>query len=161
MMASRASALEETLLVTQYEPVKSLGAKYRLKTIWNDKPELGMSYSMALGLRAADIGDGYMILLADQPLISSHLINRLLALFEEDKNCIIVPCYKGRNGNPVIFPADLRKELLEVRGDIGGREIIKKYSGRVKYIECDDMSIIEDIDVEEDMEHMRWKAKKY
>jgi len=88
----------------------------------------GMSTSIAAGLSLInDKSQGIMLALADQPLVDSQTIDRLMEAFGSHDKGITIPVNKGRRGHPVIFAIRYRSELLRLTGDIGGREIINRY----------------------------------
>lgn len=91
----------------------------------------GQSSSVKAGLRALDPSlDTVVFLLADQPFITSQILNDLLKFHWGNKATISAPVLCGRRQNPVVF--DLRRfrqELLELKGDTGGREIIAAHPG--------------------------------
>ena len=93
-----------------------------------------------------------IFLLADQPRTSPAILR---ALFEEHCRtftAVISPLVDGKRGNPVIFDRITFPNLLELKGDIGGRGIFPKYPP--KYIPWDDSSPLDDIDTLEDYERL-------
>ena len=68
------------------------------------------------------------------------------------KHNIVVPVYKGKQGNPVGFGERFFGELASLNGDKGGRTLIEEYSDATHYIEVDDPTILYDIDTPEDLE---------
>ena len=44
---------------------------------------------------------------------------------------ILVPAAGGRRGSPCVFPKDLFPALLALRGDVGGRQVIRANPDRV------------------------------
>ena len=90
-----------------------------------------------------------MFLVGDQPFLSHETINRLIEVFNRDKKCIIIPVYSGTRGNPVIFPAFLKKELLGLEGDCGGRIVAEGMESLVKLVPLEDGLEGMDIDTRE------------
>jgi molybdenum cofactor cytidylyltransferase len=91
-----------------------------------------------------------MLALGDQPSIEEEVINRLIEMNYKSRCGIIVPVYNGIRGNPVIFKARYKKELLKQRGDVGGREIIKAHPQDVLPVAVESESVIRDIDSRDD-----------
>src|SRR5579885_479851 len=91
-----------------------------LEVIENPDYAQGQSTSMKAGLRALLSGahqnelDSVIFLLGDQPMITSSMIDKLIALKEESGKRIVLPLYQGQRGNPVIFSLDLAPELQQV-----------------------------------------------
>lgn len=148
--ASKASRLDEIIMVARDEKIIEIGNRKNLKTVINDNAKLGQSQSIKLGIENSNRGEGYMFLTGDQPLINSDIINLLISKFHENKNKIIVPVCSGRRSSPVIFPYDLRDELLGIQGDTGGKNIINNYLDRVEFVAVEDSELLMDIDTYED-----------
>lgn len=123
-----------------------------LEIVENADYARGQSTSMKAGLRAlltAHAGQdlaGVIFLLGDQPMITSAMIDRLIALRERTDRPIILPLYGGRRGNPVVFSPQLVPELLQVSGDEGGRSIIQRHSQEIATLEMDDEAANFDVD---------------
>lgn len=147
----KGSSLNELILVYRKEEVRKIGEKYSIKTIYNPNATLGQSESMKLGIKAIKDCQAYMFLMGDQPFITGKLIDRLIEEYKNDKSTIIVPYYNGRNGTPVIFPSRFKDDLLQVEGDRGGRDIIRKNMSSVKKVIIYDGKLGLDVDRKEDI----------
>lgn len=143
---SKNSLLDQIILVYRCEEVKKIGDSYGIKTIHNPKSNLGQSEGLKVGVKKACNSDAYMFLLGDQPFVNNKLIDKLIIEYNKNKNSIIVPYYEGMNGTPTIFPSSYRKELLEVEGDQGGKDIIKNKQSSVKKIYINNAKLGFDID---------------
>ncbi|MFZ5966945.1 MAG: molybdenum cofactor cytidylyltransferase [Bacillota bacterium] len=156
------SKVDEIILVYHDEGVKAIGDKHGLNTVYNPNPQEGQTASLKLGLqKASPVSDGFVFFVGDQPLLDAACINKLIDAFYFHKDCIIVPDYQGQKGNPVIFPSTLRKELLQLEGDTGGREIIKRMPEKVIQIYIDDDKHGKDMDTwEAYMEIEGWEIEK-
>jgi molybdenum cofactor cytidylyltransferase len=115
----------------------------------------GMSTSLHLGLRTLMANeqttsnskvDGAIIILGDQPLITSQLIDMLIATRRTSGKRIVAPLYHAKRGNPVLFDADLFAELLTTSGDEGGRSVIERHRQELATIEMDDPMANYDVD---------------
>jgi molybdenum cofactor cytidylyltransferase len=141
-----------------------LSLKYndrRIITLINPQYKDGMSQSLRTGL--ANVMKDFpsvMFLLGDQPLVSSALIDHLLERFLESEKDICVPVHQGIRGNPTLFSSKFYKQLLNVSGDIGAREIIKAYPEAVLLVEAKDPLPFFDIDTEKDLEALTAILKK-
>ncbi|CCQ95100.1 conserved hypothetical protein [[Clostridium] ultunense Esp] len=145
------SSLDEIILVYRRKEVRKIGKKYSIKTIYNPNAYLGQSESMKLGIKAIKDCQAYMFLMGDQPFITKRLIDRLIEEYKNDKSTIIVPYYNGRNGTPTIFSSKFKDDLLQVEGDKGGRDIIRRNVSSVKKVIIDDGKLGLDVDREEDL----------
>lgn len=101
-----------------------LSYKYGYSYINNPKPEFGQSYSVVLGTLNASLS-GYLFIPGDMPFLTKNTLLRLIYEFQK-YNQIIVPFINGSKKAPVLFPKRYRNELINLKGDSGGREILKK-----------------------------------
>lgn len=121
------SRVNEVIVVIGYraEEVGRLIATKPIKLVVNRDYEQGMSTSIIAGLKAVDSRvQAVMPALGDQPLIDSQTINQLIDGFKNHDKGIVIPTYQGRRGHPVIFDLKYKERLLQLKGDIGGRQII-------------------------------------
>lgn len=149
------SDLDKILLVYRTEEVKEIGKKYDLKLLYNKNPRLGQSQAIKIGLNEIDGNSSFMFLMGDQPLLDSKLINRLIAEYKSLDSKILVPYYDGERGMPAIFPPKYRNELLQVKGDKGGREIIARENSNIHKIHIKKSKMGMDIDTPEDLEEVK------
>lgn len=138
------------ILVAQNKRILEIGEKKGMKTVYNSKAYEGQSQSIKLGILNSPEALGYAFFTADQPLINTETIKFLMKKFYKYKDSIIVPCFKGRRGSPVIFPRAFIDELLALKGDIGGKAVINKHLESVKFIEVTKDYFLWDIDTEDD-----------
>ena len=136
----------EKIIVTQYEEIEKLTDNF--KVIINENAHKGQSESIKLGVKSSEKCDGYMFFVADQPLISQNDIEKLIKVFRENKDFIVIPKYKEKHGNPVIYPSLYKEEILRLEGDKGGKSIIKS-SNKIKYVEVKEDTLF-DIDNKDD-----------
>lgn len=117
----------------------------------------GMSTSLRAGLQALlqreDIHQqtfhslaGVIILLGDQPLMTAHIIDSLIACKQTTGKGIIAPLYNGRRGNPVLFDASLFPELMEISGDEGARSVIERHRPEIATVELSNAMASYDVD---------------
>ncbi|ACZ42321.1 4-diphosphocytidyl-2C-methyl-D-erythritol synthase [Thermobaculum terrenum ATCC BAA-798] len=121
----------------------------------NTDPVRGISSSIKLGLEEVSEGArGVMVLLGDQPLVSTEIIDKLIDTFDLHPKKIIVPTYNGKDGNPVIFPAESIGDLRTISGDKGAKNIIYNHLDLVIKVEVGDLGSMEDIDTPEDYKNI-------
>lgn len=132
----------------------------------NPDYESGQASSLVTGLRAAHPkSDGYLFALGDQPLIGPGLIDSLIEIFASSRGRALAaaPLINGRRGNPVLISADLKIELLSLRGDEGARGILKgvetKTPERFLTVETEAEEMFWDIDTEADFERVRARVE--
>jgi len=143
------SAVDEVIVVVGYraeEVIKTIGAK-PVKVVINPDYEQGVSTSIIAGLKLVDSrARVVMLALGDQPLINSQTINRLIEEFYNRDKGIAIPTYRGRRGHPIIFAIKYKEKLLELKGDIGGRQIVRDHPDDILEVAVNSKSIISDID---------------
>lgn len=150
-----ASAVQSTFVVLGHDAGSVAEALEGLtfEPVSNTHYSQGMSSSLSAGVNAARGFDAVAILLADMPLIASATIDVLLqVLARQDAPAIIVPARGGRRGHPVIWPAVLFQELMQLNGDTGGKSLLQKYSDLVLEVSVSTDTIFIDIDTPADME---------
>ncbi len=143
--------VDEIILVLGYkgEEIGESLSCHPTKTVINPSYEEGMGSSIVCGLKAVDENaDAVMIVMGDQPLINAEVIDRLVKEYGDSDRGIVVPLYKMRRGNPVIFDIKYRDRLSKLRGDIGGREIVDSGSEDVLEVNIESDAVICDIDEE-------------
>ena len=126
---------DRVCVVTGYAPIQSLARERGFLTAVNDRPELGISRTIQLGLEQMPDCDGVMFMTTDQPLLTADTLRKLAAAFAEDSNCMYAAAHDGKRGNPCLFPRDLFDELRALEGDAGGSRVIKKHPDRLHLLE--------------------------
>lgn len=127
-----------------------------IKTVVNPDFEEGMSTSLKSGLKkiSAD-SNAVLIVLADQPLLETEVINHLINEYERTDHHIVAPIYKGQRGNPVLIDISLKSDLLKIRGDVGAREILENRKYEVLLVEVNTPSVMLDVNTAEDVKKVR------
>lgn len=140
--ALRALRVTEVLAVVGAwadEAAKAL-AGLAVKIVLNPDYAAGQSSSLAAGLRAADPEAGAAIfLLADQPFLTSRIIDDLISFREERRAAMAAPFCRGARRNPVVFDLSrCREALLAADGDRGGRALIEAHPEELALLHFDD-----------------------
>ena len=154
------SNISNIILVAREDNIINLGIKEKLKVVINDNAIYGQSNAIKLGLTKADLDKNFMFFCGDQPFIDSFSINKLVESSLNFKDNIIIPKVKDKIGSPIIFPNYLKFQLDKLEGDVGGREVIKNYKDRVKYIDIDNDLFLQDIDTLDDYKKFIMIEKK-
>lgn len=113
----------------------------------------GMSGSVRAGLAALrpEIQATLMVL-ADQPALTSELLQLLVARYCATGAPIVAPTFQGQRGNPVLFDRALFAELSSVEGDQGGRALLACHQKEIEQVEIDDPAVTMDVDTCQDYE---------
>ena len=116
----------------------------------NPRPEAGQGSSIATGMRALEPGTAAALVgLGDQPWLPEGVITALLRAREETGRTIAVPVYRGTQGTPVLFGAEVFGELAALDGDAGARSVVRARPERVARVPID-APMPPDVDTPED-----------
>ncbi|MBW2609359.1 MAG: nucleotidyltransferase family protein [Deltaproteobacteria bacterium] len=123
----------------------------RLRIIENRNFMDGISSSIIAGLsEVEDSYDNCMMILADMPNITSALINRLLHQYLSSGLLLGAIKTGNKRSHPVIFGRKLYRELRQLKGDTGARDLFLKYPDQVCLVEPEEDYDDMDIDTPED-----------
>jgi molybdenum cofactor cytidylyltransferase len=99
--------------------------------IFNEQWEEGMSGSIKKGLsylvQQNPELQSVLIMVADQPYITSALLKEMITLQEQGQQGIIAASYAGIHGTPVLFRKNYFSSLENLVGDKGARSILQHY----------------------------------
>lgn len=115
----------------------------------------GQSESLRTGL--ASVKDDFaaaIFLLGDQPLLDSATINTLLEKFWSAEEDICVPTYQGKRKNPAVFGRRFYQHLMQIKGDIGARQLIDANPDQVLKVEMHDPLCFFDIDTAQELKKL-------
>ncbi len=123
------------------------------RVVLNRDWETGHASSIRAGLKSfgREI-DAAIFINADQPLLTTAMIDSIIQRYYETGASIIAPLYAGKRGSPVLFDRVHFDELMSLRGEEGGREVLAKYREQVQFVEFADARLALDIDTPEDYE---------
>jgi len=111
--------------------------------------DLGQAESLQAGLRAAmDDVDGCMVLLGDQPLITSDTIDRLAGAFAQQTECWVAPVQEGMRGNPITIPSTWFSKVFELEGDTGARPLLAEPGLALRLVRIHEVGPFIDVDTE-------------
>jgi len=130
--------------------------KKKIRIVVNPDYQRGMSSSIVRGLKYLHPRSrGVLIALGDQPLLKTRTIDALIHAFARRGGRIAVPYYKGMRGTLILFDRDYVKDLMELRGDTGGRRIVETHADKVVRVRTRSEAVIRDIDTREEYERQK------
>jgi molybdenum cofactor cytidylyltransferase len=135
-----ASAVREVIVVVGADEARVRDALDGLavRIVVNALHAEGMGSSLRAGIDALPPDtDAALVALGDQPGVDARIIDPLLTRMAERRAAIVVPSYRGARGTPVLFARSTFAELREVRGDVGGREVVRRDPSRVAEVALD------------------------
>ena len=151
---SKLDALIESKTVLQWtlDAVMATGLPWHLE----DAGHPGMGDSIAAAVRATPHSNGWLILPADLPLISSQTILAVAQAIESGAQAAY-PLHEGLRGHPVGFAASSGSELQNLKGNRGAAGIMSTQSA-IELI-VTDVGCVMDIDTLEQLEVARLLAR--
>ena len=139
-------------IVTGDEKIAKEAKKRGITPVPNDRPEEGISLSLRLGLEAAlqNPLKGVLFSVCDQPYLTVSTIQQIFHTAVLHPGSIVCAGHGGKGGNPVLWDRRYFPELLELSGDVGGRQIMQKYQEYIRIVETDEREL-NDVDRREDI----------
>ncbi len=153
--ALRASRVREIIVVlgSDAESIRRGVPLDGTRVVLNARFAEGMSSSIRAGVQAAsERAEAFLIVLGDQPLVAAATIAGLIARYQTTHGLAVVPTFRGRRGNPVLFDRSLLPEIQTIRGDIGCRALLSAHAAEVVELPVDDPGILLDVDTPHDLE---------
>ncbi|WP_211129705.1 nucleotidyltransferase family protein [Serratia surfactantfaciens] len=103
----------------------------------------GLGDSIAAGVAATSHWQGWLIHLADMPFVSADVFRQVANALRQ--HAIVRPSYAQQPGHPVGFSALLRKQLCQLHGDNGARELLQ--GAAVHLLPLEHPGVVQDIDL--------------
>lgn len=144
------SALDEVALVLPSKDTALLACVEDLKimVVRNDRPDQGLSRSIANGVFHLPHARGWVVGLGDMPFIDRLTIRAVARGLCSDES-IVAPTYRGERGHPVAFGKRYFAELCALTGEGGARALLTRHP--VTQLALEDRGILLDIDTPLDL----------
>ena len=138
-----ASSIDELIVILGYQKdimEKLIDKNEKIKIIFNKDFESGMASSIKTGLdNLSEKSEAFFICLGDMPMVSHDIYNQLIK--SKDNKEIIVPTYKGQQGNPVLFNKSMKEKIMDTIGDVGAKKILELNKDKISNLEINNQSI--------------------
>ncbi len=86
------------------------------------------------------------------PLVTGRMIDRLLSMYDpEEGRLIVLPTFRGKQGNPMLWDKRFFPEILQISGDSGARFLVGKHNEFVCEVEMADDAVLRDFDTTESL----------
>lgn len=153
-----ASGLPVTVALPPDRPARSTALHGLTVTIVTvPDPTQGMAASLTASLSQIPTGAGIMLLLADLPELTTDDLAQLITLWQAESQAILRgAAADGTPGHPVLFPPDLRDDLMTLKGDEGARSVLVRHRARLRLVPLPDQHATTDLDTPEDW--AAWRA---
>jgi len=98
----------------------------------------GMASSIRFGIKTllelAPSAEGAILMVCDQPYVTSLLLNTLIATYQTTGKSIVASGYDNTFGPPVFFHKRYFPELIQLSGDVGAKALIKEHADEVELV---------------------------
>jgi len=137
------SSIDELIIVLGYQKEiieKLIDTNEKIKFVFNKDFESGMASSIKTGLKhLSNKTEAFFICLGDMPMINHNIYNQLIK--SKNNKEIIVPNYKGQQGNPVLFDKSMKETVMNITGDVGAKKILELNKDKILNLEINDQNI--------------------
>ena len=128
----------------------------QVQTVLNQNWQEGMAASIRCGvqhlLKGASEVEAAILMVCDQPFVSSALFKNLISAHRQTGKPIVTCSYADTFGPPTLFQKSLFSELLQLKGDVGARSILRDHANNIASIPFSEGVI--DIDTEADYQQV-------
>ena len=147
-----ASSINELIIVLGHQKEifeKLIDKSEKIKFVFNKDFESGMSSSIKTGIdNLSDKTEAFFICLGDMPMVGHDIYNQLIK--SKGNKEIIVPTYKGQQGNPVLFDKSMKETVMNITGDVGAKKILELNKDKISNLEINDQSIVKGFNTQGD-----------
>lgn len=171
LIALSGAGVDEVVVVLGHHAglIEPVVQEFPVTLVRNPRPDDGQVSSQRLGLQAlAGKLDAVLVALADQPLIHTQDITDLIGAYKKrpEGTSVVMPQVDGKPGNPVIFSAQVREQILQGDADVGCRQWRTAHPEAVAPFVTGNRRYRVDVDTQEDVDRferetghaLRWPA---
>jgi molybdenum cofactor cytidylyltransferase len=171
LIALSGAGVDELVVVLGHhaELIEPAVQTFPVTVVRNPNPDDGQVSSQRIGLAALSGKlDAVIVALADQPLLNAQDITALIGAWKKrpEGASVVYPQVNGERGNPVIFGAEVREQILAGAANVGCRQWQAAHADAVAPFVTDNRRYKVDIDTPEDLERferetghaLRWPA---
>lgn len=121
------------------------------KIVYNRDFRSGMLSSVQCGFKAVpEETRAVLVVLGDQPKISTTVINKLIDAYKSTGKGIVLPVYKKERGHPVLIDVKYGGEVENLSPEVGLRGTVYNHPEDILEVDIETPSIFQDIDDESD-----------
>ncbi len=171
LIALSGAGVDELVVVLGHyaEHIEPAVREFPVTIVRNPDPDAGQASSVRCGLKALSPRlDCVVVALADQPLLNAADIGDVIKAYKQrpDSVLMVQPEHEGRIGNPIVFSADVRDQILSGGADVACRRWKAGHASQVLHWPTANARYFTDIDCEADIDalaqrtghHLRWPA---
>ena len=146
------SSVDELIVVFGYQKEiieKLIDKNDKMKFAFNKNFESGMASSVKAGLNHLSKNtEAFFICLGDMPMVGHDIYNQLIK--SKGNKEIIVPTYKGQQGNPVLFDKSMKEIVMNITGDVGAKKILELNKDKIFNLKINDQNINKGFNTQDD-----------
>jgi molybdenum cofactor cytidylyltransferase len=125
-MGSRAGHVYVVLGSNAHEHLKAI-EMFPVTVVHNEAWQRGMGSSIKAGLTAAKDSEAVLIMVCDQPFVTSEHLNNIIEHYNKTRQQVVASKYLDAIGVPVLFGKEIFNELFEIGDEEGAKKIIVKH----------------------------------
>lgn len=127
LIALSGAGVDEVVVVLGHyaDQIEPAVQSFPISVVHNPNPDDGQVSSLRIGLqRLSPKLDAVLVGLADQPLINAQDITELIAAYKKrpEQVGVVQPSVDGLPGNPVMFSAQVRDDILAGESNVGCKQ---------------------------------------
>lgn len=146
------SSVDELIIVLGYQKEiieKIIDEHKKIKFIFNKDYESGMASSIKVGLNnLSENTEAFFICLGDMPLVNYEIYNELIK--SRNQKDILVPTYKNKQGNPVLFSKSMKEKIMSISGDFGAKKVLQLNKDKILNLEINNRGIVKGFNTQKD-----------
>ena len=171
LIALSGAGIDEVVVVLGHhaEWIEPAVLAFPVTLVRNPRPQDGQVSSLRIGLAALSAKlDAVIVALADQPMVNAQDITSLIGAYKQraEGTSVVLPMVGGEPGNPVIFSAEVREQILAGGAKVGCRQWRAAHPEAVAHFVTDNRRFRVDVDTEDDIarferdtgHRLRWPA---
>lgn len=147
------SKVEKTLVIlgSDRKKIEEKIKNYPVEIVYNRDFRSGMLSSIQCGFKALpEETRAVLVVLGDQPKISTTVINKLIDAYKSSGKGIVLPVYKKERGHPVLIDVKYREEVESLSPEVGLRGTVYNHPEDILEVEVETPSIFQDINDKSD-----------
>lgn len=135
-------------VITQNEIIAASARAMGAAAVDSPRAQEGISRSVQAGVWAVQPimpADYLMFVPADQPLLSVRTVEAML--YQAKKGCVAATaCWHTTPGSPTLFCGRIAPGLMQLKGDKGGRSLLKSCPDKVVWVQVQNRWELQDAD---------------